>query len=579
VRRITASVRGPDARAASTGTNPPLIASRFARKASRLPLCEIVLGAAILVGGVWLYGQSHRLNFWGDDWEFVFGRLGISPHTLFFPVNGALDLTEVVIYKVLLRLFGLTSYAPFRATMILLHLSCVVLLFLLARRRVGGFVGLAMAIVLLFLGSAGEILLFPGAMNHLCALTAGVGMLLALDFRTRLADVAACLLLSVSLSSGGEGLAFAACALILVLWDREYRTRWWIAVLPIALIVVWSLTYGQQGGDRLLLSNFKLVPEYVADQNANTAAGLVGLNASWGPVIAAVIGLSLGRRIAALKRISPQLAAMILGWLVYWLVIAFARANLGTTGTERYIYGGCIFVMLIAIEVFRNRRVATRFALATVVAAAFVIVANTQLLSGPRDVFATASDVVRADLAAVELAGARIPASYALPVPAAGMTAGQYLFVKRKWGSPAFPVQALPSLAEGLRLSVDALLTIGIGLSPPISRPFAGPPPRPLASAGGSLHPLGSSCEALAASPKHEASLEVTLPIQRVEISAGHGPVLSVQVRRFADAYGSSLGSVPARSSATLATPRDSSPQQWRARFVTAGQMTVCSLP
>lgn len=92
---------------------------------------------ALVVGVFWLFHQGRGLSFFGDDWEFIFSRQGFSPHTLLAPVNGALDLTEILIYKVLLGLFGISSYRPFQATLVGLHVICVTLLFFLARRRLG----------------------------------------------------------------------------------------------------------------------------------------------------------------------------------------------------------------------------------------------------------------------------------------------------------------------------------------------------------------------------------------------------------------------------------------------------------
>jgi hypothetical protein len=550
----------------------------WACRAPRLPVAEIVLAVTVIAGGIWLYRQSSGLSFYGDDWGLVFARQGLRPSTLLAPFNGTLDLAQILIYKVLLATFGLSSYSPFRVVVVALDGCCAVLLFVLARRRVGTWGALLAAALVMFLGSAGEILVYPGAMNHLAAVAAGLGMLVALDLRTSRGDLVACLLLLVSVAAGGEGVAFAVAALAQILLAGDLRSRWWVPVIPLAFILGWELKYGRQGSNGLTLSNARPAPHYIADLNGRTVAALVGLNrGTWGaPLAVATAGVLLAR-IAVIRRISPQLAGAICGWLSFWTLTALARANLGLAVTGRYLYPGAIFVLLIAIEAFRGCHLQAKLAVpagAIVIAAA---VSNAHALRVTHGILKSGSDLVRTDLAAVDLAGDRLPATYPIPAAAWGMNAEQYRAVAGKWGSPAFRAQQLPSLSEELRLDADTVLGVGLGLQRNVSPRIGGTTPRLVGAIGGQVHDQAPAC-LLFAPLMSGAMVDVTLPPSGLAVLAEPGPVSSVQVRRFASTYSASLGGVPAGASAVLAIPRDGSPQPWQVRVAPRGRVRLCTV-
>jgi hypothetical protein len=392
-------------------------------------------------------------------------------------------------------------------------------------------------------------------MNHVAAMAAGLGMLLALDARTQVGDITACLLLLVALSAGGEGIAFAAAALVQILLSDDRRSRWWVPVIPGVFIAVWALHYGRQGANGVTLSNARLVPRYVLDENGRTLAGLVGLSVdAWGAVLGIATALALAVRIAVVRRVSPQLAGAIAAWIVYWLLTGFARANLGLAVTGRYRYPGAIFALLVVIEAFRGVRAPRWFAVpaaAVVIAAA---ISNAHTLKATYRTLATGSDMVRADLAAAELARGRLPASYAIPAADYGMTAGEYFAVAGKWGSPALTVRQLSALPEALRADVDVVLSTGVVLRP---------------VAPGSLTP--SCLRSVQRGP-----FEAAVAPRGLRLAAGATPITSVQLRRFASEHGPSIGVVPARRAASLVIPSDSSRQPWHVRIASSGRLAVC---
>ena len=69
------------------------------------------------------------------------------------PYNGHLSAVPIAIHKLLFVTVGIDSVALHRLTLLGLHLVCVALLFVYARRRVGDWLAVLVAASLLFLGS------------------------------------------------------------------------------------------------------------------------------------------------------------------------------------------------------------------------------------------------------------------------------------------------------------------------------------------------------------------------------------------------------------------------------------------
>jgi hypothetical protein len=124
-------------------------------------LSTAALVGLLAVGFVVLMLAGRHLTFFFDEWNFILDRRGGSLGSFLDPHNGHIVLFEVSIYKALLATVGLRHYWPYQAINTLLHLACVALLFILARRRVSGWTALGLAALLLFMGSAYQDLLWP----------------------------------------------------------------------------------------------------------------------------------------------------------------------------------------------------------------------------------------------------------------------------------------------------------------------------------------------------------------------------------------------------------------------------------
>lgn len=249
-----------------------------------------VLALFSLLAFVLLYRKGFGTTFYYDEWNFLMNRRDWTVGTFLEPHNEHLSLVPVVVYKLLFVAVGIDDYAPYRVAVLLLHLLCVTLLFLLVRRRVGDLLGAIVVLPILFLGTAWQDLLWPFQIGYLASVAAGLGMLLALERRTVGGDTAACVLIAVALASSSIGIPVAVLAFVELLARRDPLKRLWLVAVPVTLYVLWSLVYGnpraapgaQNGLWPLLRQNISDTPGYVANAAAGAFGALTGWGIDWG---------------------------------------------------------------------------------------------------------------------------------------------------------------------------------------------------------------------------------------------------------------------------------------------------------
>jgi hypothetical protein len=128
------------------------------RMRQRAPI--LLLAVAMAASAALLVSYTSHLTFLGDSWELLVRRPGWSLDTFFEPFNEHPVILPALIYKTLLAVFGMESALPFHVVAIALFLLCALLVFIYMRRRVGDWLALCGAVLLLFMGAAHEDLLW-----------------------------------------------------------------------------------------------------------------------------------------------------------------------------------------------------------------------------------------------------------------------------------------------------------------------------------------------------------------------------------------------------------------------------------
>src|SRR5437660_11653873 len=91
-------------------------ASATVDRAPTLAAAALVLVACLIVAHA-----ARNVIFSGDDWTFILHRRGFSAGVFLRPHNEHLSALPIAAYKLLLAVFGASSYVPFMVLLLLVH--------------------------------------------------------------------------------------------------------------------------------------------------------------------------------------------------------------------------------------------------------------------------------------------------------------------------------------------------------------------------------------------------------------------------------------------------------------------------
>lgn len=529
---------------------------------------------AVVLGG-WIMYEGRGLIFFFDSWDFLLYRHdGLDG--LFDPHNGHFSLVPVVVFKLLFATVGLEPYWVYRLAGVLAHVLCVGLLFTLVCRRQGSGMALAAAAVLLALGAAWQVILWPFEISFMVSIAAGLGALLALDSRSRRGNVVAAALVLVALSSSGLGLAVVAGVLAELLVSPSRRRRLVVAIAPLAVYAVWYLAQSPDSDAKI--GNLDAVPGYVADAAAGAVGAVSGLGVEWGRVLLALGAMVVIARLAVPGRVPARLVGLLAMGSAYWALIAVARADLDEPLASRYVYFGAVIVLLVAAEAVRRVKLAPRGWMLLAAAVGASMLSNLGDLRAGANGLRGETNKLRAALAAVELAGDAVPATTRPEATAAPqITAGPYRELVADLGSPiGGPANVLDD--GGLTpVAVDSALVrvLGVGVAPGDGA-SGGEPPSVVAAINGRARVRGSCLHYTPVEPG--AALDVRLGAGRSIVLRDVRAPAQLRLRRMAADFASEpLGTVDVGAAVTVATPPDAIARPWVLRISPAGPLRACA--
>ena len=555
----------------------------------------VLLAVLLVVGAVLVLTQTRGTTFSTDEWTWILQRRQWNIHTLLDPHNGHLSLVPLLLYKILFVVVGLRHYWPYLVMVTLGHLVCVTLLFVYLRRRVGDYIALLGAALLLFFGPGWQEFLWPFQVAWLIVIACGIGALLLLDRDDRIGDLGACLLLAVALGSAGPGVAVAAGLVVEVVMTQR-RRRWWIVGVPIALYALWWV--GFQNAQTSRDSVFHMIT-FVFHAPAGALAALVGLaNANvvtgqgdflaWGaPLLIVVVG-AISWRLVKLQRVPRRVLTLIVAMLVFWITAAIGRAYLpvgpivlvGTGYESRYLYVSAVLILLLAAELFTFRSLRPIPAVVAGVLVVFPVLANVQALKDGAAFLRSEANQTVAELGALEIGRPIVAPNYVSQGLVFNVVpAGAYFAAIDALGSPVNPAQ-IPRLPDAQRAAADGQLIAihRVGLSPaPRPSVASSLPPVVEASHGGVTFRRGScvaySPAAFTPSGAVDA-IDLRLPAAGLVLSASGAPA-TIELRRFADQF-ETLGTLAPGHPQLLRIGPDLSVRRWHVRVISPSGVTAC---
>ncbi len=537
--------------------------------------CWALLGAAMAASAALLLYLSRGTTFGIDELVWVYESPTLGPGDVLDPYNQALAVTTRILYKVVLEAVG-ADYLAFRLIWVGSALLSAGFLFAVVKRRIGAAPALAPAVLMLLFGSA--ITYFTGAIGFIAmfAVAAGLAALLALEREDTLGDVAACLLLTVSIATFSVGLGFVVGVTISILLLRGRLSRLWIVAVPGALYGAWWLsTVGatQSSVNEFHLSNILLVPSYVVDALAASLAAVTGLSygfgpsalggGGWGYVLAVLAVAALTVRIIRGK-VPTSLWASLAIVLSVWILGGLVVSDLRPPDAPRYLYMGAIGVILVASAAATRVRFTKPVLVVLFAATAVSLATNLELLrqaaAAQREVY---SAKARAGFTMLELAADEVPPTYVPPLPAFRLNppaygAARYLAAADRYGSFGLPLAELGTASLPVREFADRTLVGAKQLE-------LAPTPDDAAT--------GSCRDHTAA----EASAGIELPSGGATLIAKDSSPASVNLGRFAPPS-ETVGRLRGDRPATLSIKPDADPQPWTITVPAAGSVQVCAL-
>jgi hypothetical protein len=290
---------------------------------------------------------GRRGSFYHDEWTFI-AKSGGTLTDWFGPHNEHWSTVPFLIHVILRRTVGLTSYLPYLAVLLALHVAAAASLFVLVRRMSGALVALGASAIFLFLGSGDQNLFWAFQIGFVCSAAAGLGAFAALAHgRPRTAMV----LLLVAIASSSMGLPFVAAAAAMLLAESG-RRRQLVWLVPVVIVfLVWLVLIGSSG---VAGHDANFAPEALARLPVFTAFGVLdSIDGAFGlaPPIGALLGvLTIVWALiqARARSLDVRAIAAAAGLVVLFVLIGLGRGQFGVeqASRSRYLYFGVAFVLL-----------------------------------------------------------------------------------------------------------------------------------------------------------------------------------------------------------------------------------------
>jgi hypothetical protein len=539
----------------------------------------LVLGFAVLASVVLLLALSADLTYYQDSWAFLMHRRGFSADAFLEPHNEHIVLIPVAIEKLLLTIFGMSSAFPESVVLTLLLATTAVLVFVYVRRRLGPWPAVMAAALLLFIGPAWQVLLWPFEIGFAGSVMAGIAMLLMLEREDRLGDVAACALLALSLGFSTLGLSFAVAAVVDVLQNRRGRGlgRAFVFAIPLALFAAWYAGWGHTAESHLSLRNVLDSPRFLFEGLASSLDSVVGLSTigvdglgqpDWGRplLVAAIVLIAYGQ----LRRpgFSPRLWPVAAATATFWLLAAFNYIPGREAVASRYTYAGSALLLLLTADLMRGVRFSRPALWVGAVVTLAAIAANIGPLEDGRDVLEEQTVLTRSDLGAIEIAERTVDPSFALTPEIAGtpslidVNAAEYLDAEREYGSPAYMPEELAGAAEAGRRQADIVLAQALPLSTVTYRRSA-------------LRGGVGGCTEIPGEGSGAPEIRLSPGVTRIGLAPG--PHASFTLRRFAvGEYPVVTEGAPGDSVTHLKIPLDAAGRPWDLKVEAQQAARVC---
>jgi hypothetical protein len=222
---------------------PRVHRSRAKLREATWPNALAWLSALVAFVATLLLYITRYLNFFSDEWYFIESRRPWHPDTLLSPHYGQWMSIPVLIWKALFAVVGLRNHLAYEAALLVAHASCVVLFFVLVRRRSGDLPAFATALTLLVVGSGAEEVIWAFQIGFVSAVAFGLLAMVLLErapLSPRRVAMGSAALVG-SLMSSSAGIAFVVATGVELGLDPQRRRALVALIAPVAAYAAWFL--------------------------------------------------------------------------------------------------------------------------------------------------------------------------------------------------------------------------------------------------------------------------------------------------------------------------------------------------
>jgi hypothetical protein len=563
----------------------------------RLAVAALVL--AMACAAALLIWESRGLTLMVDEWSWGFGaRTNLDLHAFVDPHNGHFVAVLVLITKVALQVFHANAALPLRLLAVALHLAVAGCLFLLMRQAVGAVAAVVPVVLVLFLGAANDGIVGSHGMSVTITVLAGLGAWLTIQRRTLPWDLAAAALLTIGVASESTVLPFIFAAALLIRLDPEStRSRYWIALFPFAVYVLWWLAWGHTEKSDFAIANLAGLPSFAFDSLAAGLASIagvftvpgsrtVGFDLSAGQALAGGL-LVVTLALVLYRRYRPGLASPVpmLALLSFWLLTSSVASPARVPWSSRYLYITVILLLLVLAQEIGASPVRRQAAIALSAICAFALLPNIREIAYAGDDARTQGEINRAVMGAADLVAGAVPEDIPLEdpsnvvgteVPDLNFSLETYDASKQRFGAPAFSVEQIEHADPTARGAADSFLARAL----PIEILPASRPPRPLsrpsgASQSGGVLKAAKGCLRFAPLASG-AQLKLKVPVGGLWMRPAVGQPVSIGLERFGEKFGVTVGDALGGRASVLTLPPTRASTDWRAMFTPTQPLLLC---
>jgi hypothetical protein len=419
----------------------------------------------VAVAGMMLY-LTRGLTFNLDEWIVVTERRGPGAPSLLAPHNEHLSVLIIGTFIALLNLGGLDAFALFMVPLVALQLALGVLLFHIAKARVGVGIAFSVAMLALLSGLAYENFLIPGQAGQMASIVAGVAAFLVLDRPpSQRNDRLLCGLMIVALCSSGLGIPVLVGVAVELLLTPAGRRRLWVVGVPFALYVLWYVGFGTNRAGYHDLALSALWAWTAMSHAAGTLIGERQVEPGQDLLILLLIVLAYRTfRVAPASRV--RLAAIATVLLSFYGLTALSRHDVAPPSSSRYLTVGLVFLLLMLVEAARGWKIRAWVPYVFVLLALTAFSKDNKIaFKDGRTLFLQRSQHVRASLGAVDLLGrARVDPNFEIaPLAAPFLEAGHWFDARDELrGDPGdSPAELLAAPGDARAFADDTLIRAG----------------------------------------------------------------------------------------------------------------------